>query len=313
MATSSLLQPDESAAAALLELASRPLLVYVVLASALAFVVHGLAWGPGTHVRMASRFLAEMDARIEPSVVRLLREHSHDFLYGNIAADIINFKAFGGIRNNCHDWSMKERIEALIDAEHEHAFLYGYLCHLAADVVAHNHFVPFQMLYDLPPALLGHTYWEALADGAVPVAAWETIGKLRNEKALHESDRVINRAVRRKALSLRSNKWIFNNILLARSRQSWRAIIDQMRARKPHGEIHDAHFERCISLAHDHMLRVFSEDGMRSLREFDPSGRAALRACRILRRELIERHGGRQAGAPASRAVALRTYGLELW
>lgn len=304
---------DGGPAWALMELARSPALLAAVLFAALAWSLFGAGWGPGTHIRMATRFLAEMADRIDGETARLIGKYPQDFLYGNIAADIINFKSYGGVRNNCHHWNMKERIETLIDAEHEYAFLHGYLCHLAADVVAHNHFVPFQLLYDLPPAVLGHTYWEALADGSVPRAHWDTIGSLRNEKSLHQSDRVINAAVQRKALSLRSNKWIFNNIVLARSRKSWRAIMDQMRLRKPHGEIHDPHFERCLAMAQENMWRVFSKDSFRSLSQLDPSGRASLKAARILRRELIDRHGCRQAGAAPSRTLAERTYGLELW
>lgn len=277
----------------------------------LAALAGGAAWGPGTHIQLAGRLLRRMDRRLAKSQRELLTAHTEAFLYGNIAADIISFKKFGGLRNHCHNWNMKERFEALIQTEHEQAFLYGYLCHLAADVVAHNHFVPFHMLHGLPPMVLGHTYWEARADDVVHEEHWQTIDGLRNRRELHQNDQMINQAVRKKALSLASNKWIFNNVLLARSKRGWRDIMDQMRSRRPVGTLQHRFLDECHERCLENMWLVFDALDLEHLKQWDPSGLGALREARLERRRLIAHHGSREAGARAAQDLAVKMYGLE--
>ncbi len=269
------------------------------------------SWGPGTHIYLSSLLLKRMKRRLPPTQVQLLEGHRESFLYGSIAADIINFKNYGGMKNHCHNWNIKERLEVLLTVEEERAFLQGYLCHLAADIVAHNHYVPFHLVYGLPPKMLGHTYWEARADGVVTEEHWHIIDGLRNHRLLRENDRIINQAVPKKALSLSSNKWIFNNILLARSKKSWRAIMEQMRSQKPRGEIHQRFLSECHRRCLENMFSVFDAAGLEELRAQDPSGRETLREARKLRRQLIEKHGTRAAGSDEAKAIAKRRFKLD--
>ncbi|MEM7167172.1 MAG: zinc dependent phospholipase C family protein [Planctomycetota bacterium] len=286
-------------------------LVLCLILTVFARIVGSSSWGPGTHIHFALRLLDRMHGRLQPQQCKLLDEHRDAFLYGNIAADIINFKRYGGLRNHCHNWNVKERFEALIDAEHEYAFLYGYLCHLAADVVAHNHFVPYHILYDLPPRLLGHTYWEARADDPIAEEVWDQIDTLRNARELHANDEIINQAVRRKALSLTSNKWIFNNVLLARSKRAWRDVMEQMRTRKPRRELQDDFLERCHEAAIANMWSVFDDLELRAMRDQDPNGLECLQEARKTRRRLILKYGSREAGAQEARVVATRNYDVK--
>jgi hypothetical protein len=126
--------------------------------------------------------------------------HPLPFLYGNIAADIINFKSYGGVKNHCHNWNIQERLESLAQSDGARAFILGYLCHLAADIVAHNHFVPYHVVYNFPPRLLGHAYWEAMADSKVRDVEWHQIDRLKRAKSIHAFDRLVHRAVRWRAL-----------------------------------------------------------------------------------------------------------------
>lgn len=286
-----------------------PLLLLALLVACLIF--SHISWGPGTHIFFGTQILDQMESRLKKEQQQLLEEHRDAFLYGGIAADIINFKKYGGIKNHCHNWNMKERFEALIQHEHEYAFLYGYLCHLAADVVAHNHFVPFQLLHNLPPVLLGHTYWEARADVWVPEKYWDLIDGFRSQTELHENDEIINRAVRKKALSLSSNKWIFNNVLLARSKKSWRDLMDQMLSRKPRGEIQQEFMDDCHRLCLENMWRVFDDLELTQLREQDPNGHECLKQSRIMRRNLVQKHGSRSAGAEEAKSIAYELYGIQ--
>jgi hypothetical protein len=291
-----------------------PLTALFVLVIIAAFALLVPRWGPGTHILLASRML-DADAERAPLEVpselrRLITAYAPHFLYGNIAADIINFKKYGGLKDHCHNWNMKERLGEHADTDAEQAFVLGYLCHLAADVVAHNHFVPYQLVHGLPPRLLGHLYWEARADGRVPEAHWETIDGMRLDRSLHENDRLIAGAVPRRALSLTANKAIFNNVLLARSRRSWRGIMDQMKTLSPRGHLDRDFMATCIEACFRNMHAVFRDDTLAELRELDPNGHAALTECIGMRRHLLEEHGNRSAAADASRGVAEKRFGF---
>ena len=89
--------------------------------------------------RSRRRELLPTDAR------RLLDEHKDAYVYGNLAADIINMKGYGGHKNHCHRWTIIEAMRAGAESPAEQAFVLGYLSHLAADTIAHNHFVPYHL------------------------------------------------------------------------------------------------------------------------------------------------------------------------
>jgi len=59
---------------------------------------------------------------------------------------------------HCHHWHVGEEILAAADSPELSAVGYGYLAQLAADTVAHNLFVPRQLLITSTTQALGHTY-----------------------------------------------------------------------------------------------------------------------------------------------------------
>ena len=286
-------------------------MIFAVCAAILVLLVLTAAWGPGTHVTFARRLLTEDLGEIPPEARKLIVAHEDHFLYGNIAADIISYKNYGGMKNHCHNWNIRERLLEHTDTDAELAFVYGYLCHLAADVVAHQHFVPFHIVHGLPPRLMGHLYWEARADAGIAPPLWERIDALRLDTALQESDRLVLAAVPKRAFSHTTNKFIFNHVLLARSRRSRRAIIDQMTAKRPRGVLQEKFLTACHERCRANLLAVFRDDDLAELRTRDPNGHDELAGSVRLRRDLIDEYGTRAAGAEASRHAARRTYGLD--
>ena len=65
-------------------------------------------------------------------VAKLLDEERDAYLYGNLAADIINFKGFGGAYSHCHRWQIIDDMRGIAKTPREEAFILGYLSHLAA-------------------------------------------------------------------------------------------------------------------------------------------------------------------------------------
>ena len=57
-------------------------------------------WGPGQHLEFAERTLRRSD-KLPRGVAKLIKKEKKAYCYGSIAADIINFKAYGGEYNHC--------------------------------------------------------------------------------------------------------------------------------------------------------------------------------------------------------------------
>jgi hypothetical protein len=281
----------------------------LLLAAGLALVLSRAPWGPGIHIHLTSKVLHELEHRKKHNEYhKLVLAHPAAFFYGNIAADIVNFKNYGGMKNHCHNWNIQERLESLSASDIERVFILGYLCHLAADVVAHNHFIPYHLVRGIPPLFLGHAYWEALADGTVTDEEWEIVASLRHNKALHRNDRLIWTAVKWKALGKTSNKWIFNNILLLNLRRSWRELVRGARARRARFPVDSEFLHHCLAHCQSNMLDIFDEDRLAVLKLRDPTGRLALHGARQLRREIILHHGRTEDAKQASRRVAREAY-----
>jgi hypothetical protein len=180
------------------------------------------AWGPGTHLEFAHRVLRSRRSHLPRSVARLIREERPAFLYGNLAADIINFKSVGGPYSHCHRWQIIEAMRADVKSNAQEAFVLGYLSHLAADTIAHNNFVPYHLARYARLKGTSHLYWEMMADRFVPDERWRVVGGLKRDSDLYELDDLVNRAVPRKALSMGTNKVLFNHVLLVSERETWR-------------------------------------------------------------------------------------------
>ena len=104
-----------------------------------------LAWTPGTHIYLGESVLANLGL-LPASVADLLRAFPFDFLYGNIAADSSIAKKYAPVGRHCHHWPVGLEILARAHSDALRAFALGYLSHLAADTVAHNFFVPRQLV-----------------------------------------------------------------------------------------------------------------------------------------------------------------------
>ncbi len=135
------------------------------------------AWGLVTHVELAETALAEL-AFLSTVASAIVLKNRKDFLLGNILADVIMGKKFSRRRRAAHHWPAAQRVLTNAETDHERAFAYGLLTHLAADTVAHNHYIPSMIQQSGATVGLGHLYWEARADHLVDAAHRATAKKL---------------------------------------------------------------------------------------------------------------------------------------
>lgn len=257
------------------------------------------AWGPGTHLEFEHRVFRRRRERLPADVADLIEGQRHAWQYGHIAADIINLKSVGGHYNHCHRWTIVEEMRTHARDDAERAFILGYLAHLAADTIAHNHFVPYHLARFARTQGLGHLYWELNADRYVPEERWEVVTRLKNDPDLAGMDRLVWATVPRRAFSAGTNKAIFNHVLLVSEREQWRRGVarlhplEKLKLKKGFLELfRDAAVERIVL--------ALRPGGIEKLAHLDTNGKAAQKHALSTRRWLV-----RVAAGPGREAEAL--------
>lgn len=260
----------------------RPALLLALVALALApTTLH--AWTPGTHILLGEALLGSAELLLPAGIAALLRAFPMDFLYGSIAADTSFAKRYAKVGRHCHYWAVADEIADRARDEPLRAFAYGYLAHLAADVVAHNHFVPHQLAITAATSGAGHGYWESrfeLQTGDRWARRARELIRLDHARADEHLDRILSPTV----FSTPTNRRIFRGMVHAADSQSWQRVMKVMaeRSRYP---LRDATVAAHLDVAFDYVVDCLSAGAAPSVpRRFDPSGEEALRAAKQLRR-----------------------------
>src|SRR3990172_707585 len=170
-----------------------------------------LAWGPATHLELGEAILKHAVV-INPGIMELILKFPHGFLYGNIGADIVVGKNLVEELKHCHNWRMGFKLLRKSELSYQKAFAYGYLSHLAADTVAHNHFIPEMMIRSFSARTLRHAYWELRFDALADKGVWE-IPKKMVKRVHRDNDRLLRSSLEGTPLSFGTNKTIFSSIL----------------------------------------------------------------------------------------------------
>lgn len=180
------------------------MLFIAVLLFLFALPSSAFAWGPLTHVYMSSQIL-EMLVFLPPAVAALLKKYPQDFIYGSIMADMIFGKKFLPESKRGHDWKTGFRFLEEARKGSEKAFIYGYLCHLAADTVAHE-----TLTGDKQD--IGHTWAEMKVDSMIDKTYWRksvTIGM----DVQRRNDRFLETSLESFLFSQKTNKRIYKSMV----------------------------------------------------------------------------------------------------
>jgi hypothetical protein len=250
----------------------------------------GWAWSPGTHIFLGQAVLANLPA-LPGSIAELLAAHPLDFLYGSIAADTSFAKKYVPVGRHSHAWHVGQEIHDLAGSAPLRAFGLGYLAHLAADVVAHNFFVPRQLVITTSSKALGHSYWEARFDMHVGEPHARTARDLiqRDHGA---SDAHLDRILSPTIFSVRTNRRLFRGMVQLTDMTSWVRVV-QLAAEASRWDLADRVVERHMQTAFDYVMDMFVAGDAAVARRSDPSGADALGAAKRMRRHALE-GGGRR-------------------
>ncbi|MBX3133144.1 MAG: zinc dependent phospholipase C family protein [Gemmatimonadaceae bacterium] len=267
------------------------------------FPTDALAWTPGTHVMLGEALLRSADLLLPTALAQLLKTHPFEFLYGSIAADTSFAKRYARIGRHCHYWHVGDEILDRARDDALRAFGYGYLAHLAADVVAHNHFVPHQLAISSTTSGAGHAYWEARFESALG-EQWSRRARevilLDHWQADDHLDRILSPTI----FSTSTNRRIFRGMVHASDLSPYQRMLSLMatNSRWPlRAPSVTAHLDR----AFDHIVDLLVRGADADARRADPSGEEALHEAKRIRRGALERGGERAARKDAADRFAL--------
>lgn len=261
------------------------------------------AWTPGTHILLGETLLRSADLLLPAGMATLLRTFPYDFLYGSIAADTSFAKRYARVGRHCHNWNVAYDILDQSRDDALRAFSYGYLSHLAADVIAHNHFVPHQLAISAGSSGAGHTYWESRFETATgeqwPRRAREVI-LLDHQRSDAHLDRILSPTI----FSTGTNRRIFRGMVTVTDLGSWQRLM-AVAAERSRYPLRDAAVSAHLDRAFDYVVDFLNRGEESAPRKFDPSGEEALREAKRLRKSALAAGGERVARREAAERFGL--------
>ncbi len=241
------------------------------------------AWGPATHLQIGWHILND-SAQLTHLVKSLIDRYPYDYLYGSISADIWVGKRFIRELKHCHNWRIGFKVLEKAETPSQKSFAYGYLSHLAADTIAHNYFVPEKMVTAYSTRLLRHLYWEMRFDALADRVVWNLPYEIM--KDVHkDNDPLLESVIGDTLLSFKTNKKIFNHVLLLHRMEQWHNMINRLSSYSRwvlHKEDADVYYQRSLNAVMDLLC---NHENASCISE-DPRGKKNLVMAKRLRRRL---------------------------
>jgi Zinc dependent phospholipase C len=240
------------------------------------------AWGPATHVYLGSAVLQSLSL-LPSAVATLISAYPRDYLYGSVAADISLAKKYVPEGRHCHHWHIGEEIFDIAETDRLKAVGLGYLSHLAADTIAHNFFVPRQLLVTSSSKGLGHSYWEHRMD----IQLGEGYTRIAREVVMdHDhsaADALFDRVLSATLFSFSTNRRIFRGMIRFQDNDRWRLVFGTM-LQNSRWVLSDQAVESYTVLAFDYIVDYLCRRGEAIAAGMDPIGDENLGMSKRIRR-----------------------------
>jgi Zinc dependent phospholipase C len=263
--------------------------------------VTAFAWGPVTHVALGVQALATVstpDGLLQAALTNL----PDVFLYGSLAPDIVQGRRLQSrLRRHSHNWTTGLGLLEASNNESERALALGYLAHLAADVVAHNFFLPASFVGHFDRGIGSHIYEEACFDSLYEADYRELLLKLMAID-FHPLDKILKRAIDSPLVGFRAHRMIFEGGL--KRIREWHRVI---KAIGGDAGIASAEAELFTRAAQGAISEALTAHGAAPCCRFDPMGAEAIRNALASRRNLqrLTRIGPQAAQSAAALASSM--------
>lgn len=242
------------------------------------------AWGMGVHLSLGSCILAAPDMLSLP-LQALLASQPMAFLYGCVAADITLGKKFTHYLDHCHNWRVGTKIleQAREEGPAAEACAYGYLAHLAADTIAHNYYVPLKLSTTFNTTLHNHAYWEIRAEFGMADNIWKLADEL-SQRDNRDLDQMLSRVISQTIFSFRTNKQLFNSMMLVSRLQRWHRVLQTV-ANKSRFALDDTEHSEYLLLGVEAINGILGDENSPYWKA-DPTGDRALTAAKLIRKNM---------------------------
>lgn len=244
------------------------------------------AFGPATHVFLGRAMLDSLHL-LPLSLAELLRAYPQSFLYGSMAADISFAKKYVPAGRHCHFWHVGEEILEKAQNDRLRAVAYGYLSHLAADTIAHNFFVPRQLLLTSSTKALGHGYWEHRLDTQLGEAYGTLARKVVMDYDHSEADNLFDSVLSGTIFSFETNRRIFRGMIRVQDNDRWKTVFDHM-LQKSRWELPPATMDAYTSRAFDFVVDYLLRGRESQAAQLDPTGEFNLQLAKKVRRMALK-------------------------
>jgi hypothetical protein len=240
------------------------------------------AWGPATHVFLGTSVLDSLSL-LTPAVRTLLAAHPYDFLYGSVAADISLAKKYVPEGRHCHSWNVGEEIFEVAETDRLRAVGLGYLSHLAADTIAHNTFVPRQLLLTSSTKALGHSYWEHRMDIQLGERYTRIARGVVMDYDHSAADSLFDRVLSSTLFSFRTNRRIFRGMIRFQDNDRWQSVFGTVLANS-RWTLGDDEIEAYAVRSFDYVIDYLNRRGDAIAAGLDPVGDENLGLSKRIRR-----------------------------
>jgi hypothetical protein len=252
------------------------------------------AWGPATHVYLGTGVLESL-ALLPPAVRALLAAHPYDFLYGSVAADISLAKKYVPEGRHCHHWAIGEEIYSSAETDRLRAVALGYLAHLAADTIAHNVFIPRQLLLTSSTKALGHSYWEHRMD----IQLGERHTRLAREVVMNHdhsaADALFDRVLSATLFSFQTNRRIFRGMIRFQDNERWHGVFGTV-LQNSRWALEQETIDGYVVRSFDYVIDYLNRRGDALAAALDPVGDEKLGLSKKIRRMAVREHAWESSG-----------------
>lgn len=255
----------------------------LITIAAVLLPTDALAWGGGIHLQLGAQVLADL-GMVPNNLASLLAAHPKDFLYGCLAPDITLGKKYTHSLLHCHRWGIGRTLLKEAENDHQRACAYGYLCHLAADTVAHNYYVPYKIIRSFPTITMKHTYWEMRFEAFVEKDIWE-LARIVCRADRRANDVLLRRVLTTTIFSFGTNKRIFNSIMVLSRMEKLQKIVQTLSSKSRY-QLAESDRDEYMQLAMEAILDFLRHPDDSRFLKVDPTGEKALAAADSLRKAL---------------------------